>query len=114
MTETDPEGERITSISELKAEQDRQGSLIDEILGLLKGGKKTEPDGSGQPDNRTTTADPPPADVGEQTRQAVRDVMAERDQATKKEPPKPEVTPREAGQPGRDRLARAIFGKERK
>ena len=109
MTETPPEpqsGDSLdTRVSALETGQESIAEKVDKILGIL--GKPAAP---AEP---VTTADPAPAaDMGEQMRQAVRDVHAERDQAAAKDPPKPEVKPREAGQPGRQKLARVLYGKE--
>ncbi len=92
-----------------KLEDGQQSILgkLDQLLG--RGEDKAEP---------VAEADPAPdaPDVVEQMRQAVRDVHAERDQAAAAKPdkPKPEVKPREAGQPGRERLARVLYGREPK
>ena len=95
-------------VEKLEAGQETMTSKLDNILGLLDTGRGPK---DGEPS--TTTADPaPPADMAEQMRQAVRDVHAERDQAAAKEPPKPEVPPREAGQPAKQRLARVLYGKD--
>lgn len=80
---------------------------IDKILGLLDK-KPADPAGP------VTTADPAPGpDMAEQMREAVRAVHAE-EAAAAASKPKPEVTPREAGQPARSRLAAALYGKEPK
>jgi hypothetical protein len=105
---TGTEETRIASIDEMRAEQDRQGNLIDEILGLLKSGSRTDSDGSG----RITQADPPPApDIAEQVRQAVRDVAAET--AAGSGEPRPEQPPKEAGQPLRAKVQGFMFGKDK-
>ena len=96
-------------IAELRTEQQRQGTVLDELRSLIKG----QQDGPGAPPVR---GDPPPAaapDITEQVRQAVRDVNAEQAVAgAKPAPPKPERRPREVGQPGRQRLQRFLFGGE--
>ena len=89
-------------VAKLESGQESIAEKVDRILGILDKPKGDEP---------VTSADPAPADMGEQMRQAVRDVHAERDQAAAKEPPKPEVPPREAGQPAKQRLARVLYGK---
>ena len=93
-------------VGKLEAGQDSLSERIDRILGILD----KKPDAPGK--EPVTGADQPPADMAEQMRQAVRDVHAERDQAAAKEPPKPEVPPREAGQPAKQRLARVLYGKD--
>jgi len=99
------EPERIASIAELRAEQQRQAGVLDEIKALLAG----RGDPPGQP---VTRGDPPPADVpdiGEQMRAAIRAVNAERDAKTT--PPPPEKPPREVGGiRGKARLQRGLFG----
>ena len=91
-------------VARLETGQESIAEKVDRILGLLD----KKPEG----DPPVTSADPAPAaDMGEQMRQAVRDVHAERDQAAAKDPPKPEVPPREAGQPAKQRLARVLYGK---
>src|SRR5215475_4246993 len=76
-------------VGKLEAGQDSLSERVDKILGILD-----KPEG----DSPATSADlPPAADMAEQMRQAVRDVHAEAAQAEAKKP-KPEVTPREAGQ----------------
>lgn len=113
MSETAPEvkpdaplDDRVTA---LETGQDSLSGKIDEILGIIKGSKQDPP---AEP---VTTADPAPADMAEQMRQAVRDVHAERDQADAgKHTPVPEKPPREAGQPARQKLASVLYGKEPK
>ncbi len=96
-------------VTALETGQQSMSERIDRILGLLD---KKPADSSGT----TTVADPPPGpDMAEQMREAVRAVHAERDQAAAKDTgPKPEVTPREAGQPARSKLAAVLYGKEPK
>lgn len=97
-----------TRVGKLETGQESISTKVDRILGILD--KPADPGGP------VTTADPaPPAvDVAEQMRQAVRDVHAETEAAAKKDPPKPEVQPREAGQPFRQRLGEVIHGREPK
>lgn len=103
----DPLPERVGKI---EAEQERQGGILDKILGKL--------DGLSPADNPGVTrgTEPPagPADMGEQMRQAVRDVNAEAAAAAKDKPaaPEPETTPREVMIKGKERLQRALFGGE--
>lgn len=87
---------------------DKTDGKLDEVLGLLRGGK-TPPAGGPGP------APAAPADMAEQMRQAVRDVAAE--QAASKPPPAapaPEVPPREVLVRGKARLQRVLFGEEPK
>lgn len=110
MTTTPPEpqpGQPIDArVTALETGQQSMSERIDRILGLL--------DKPAAPKEPVTTADPPPGpDMAEQMREAVRAVHAERDAAAASAP-KPEVTPREAGQPGRSRLATVLYGKEPK
>ena len=99
-----PDGSLPERVSKLETGQDTIASKVDRILGILD-----KPDG----DAPATTADAPAADMGEQMRQAVRDVQAET-AAAGASAPKPEVRPREAGQPFRQRLAEVIHGREPK
>lgn len=103
-----PLAKRVDSI---EAEQQRQGGILDQILGKLgtlsPGGDSTV----------TTGTEPPagPADMTEQMRQAVRDVQAEADAEAGRaarlgKKPEPETTPREVMIKGKDRLQRALFG----
>jgi hypothetical protein len=94
-------------VGKIEAEQERQGGLLDKILGKLTGD-----------DGDTTVitgSEPPPAagDMTEQMRQAVRDVQAEADAEVGKAHRlgrKPETSPREVMVRGKDRLQRALFG----
>ena len=96
-------------VGALETGQESLAEKVDKILGIVSGGHKQEPT------EPVTTADPAPQDIAEQMRQAVRDVHAERDQADAgKSKPEPEHRPREAGQPGRQRAARILYGKEPK
>lgn len=101
-----PGGTLETRVGKLETGQESIAGKVDRILGIL--------DKPGQPaDPPVTAADPaPPADMAEQMRQAVRDVNAEAAAAAPKEAPKPEVQPREAGQPFRQRLGEVIHGRE--
>jgi hypothetical protein len=101
---TEPDGSLTERVGKLETGQDTIAGKVDRILGILD-----KPDG----DAPATTADAPAADMGEQMRQAVRDVQAET-AAAGVSAPKPEVRPREAGQPFRQRLAEVIHGKEPK
>lgn len=104
----DPLPERVGKI---EAEQERQGGVLDKILGKLDG---LSPAG----DSSVTEGTDPPAGAGdmtEQMRQAVRDVQAEADQEAGKaarlgKKPEPETTPREVMIKGKERLQRALFG----
>lgn len=91
-------------VSKLETGQESIAGKVDKILGILD--KPADPAAPS-----TTTADPAPADMGEQMRQAVRDVHAEA-AAAEASKPKPEVRPREAGQPFRQRLAEVVHGRE--
>ena len=97
-----PDGSLTERVGKLETGQDTIASKVDRILGILD-----KPEG----DAPTTTADPAPADMGEQMRQAVRDVHAEA-VAAEAAKPKPEQPPREAGQPFRQRLAEVVHGRE--
>lgn len=96
-----------TRVGKLETGQESIGAKVDKILGILD----KKPGG----DETVTSADAPPpaADMTEQMKEAVRAVNAE-SAAAKPDPPKPEVPPREAGQPFRERLGRAIHGREPK
>lgn len=105
----DPLPERVGKI---EAEQERQGGILDQILGKIDG---LSPAG----DTSVTTGTTPPAgpaDMTEQMRQAVRDVQAEADaeagRAARLGPkrPEPETTPREVMLKGKDKLQRIVFG----
>lgn len=99
-------------VSKIEAEQERQGGVLDKIVGML----------ADAPDSNTTVtrADEPPAaaatDMTEQMRQAIRDVSAEAAAAGKQEPASPpaETTPREVMIRGKERLQRALFGSDPK
>lgn len=101
--EPTPDGSLTERVGKLEDGQDTIAGKVDRILGLL--------DKPGTPAESTTTADPAPADMGEQMRQAVRDVHAEA-VAAEAAKPKPEQRPREAGQPFRQRLAEVVHGRE--
>jgi hypothetical protein len=96
------DGSLTERVGKLETGQDTIASKVDRILGILD-----KPEG----DAPTTTADPAPADMGEQMRQAVSDVHAEA-VAAEAAKPKPEQPPREAGQPFRQRLAEVVHGRE--
>lgn len=101
-----PIDQRVTA---LESGQESLTEKVDKILGIVSKGHDP------QPTEPVTTADPAPADMAEQMRQAVRDVHAERDQADAgKHTPVPEKPPREAGQPARQKLAGVLYGKEPK
>jgi hypothetical protein len=92
-------------VAKLETGQDSLMERVDKILGILEKPAGDEP---------VTRADEPPAaDMAEQMRQAVRDVHAET-AAAEAAKPKPEVTPREAGQPFRQRLGEVLHGREPK
>lgn len=106
MTTPPDEESRIASIAEMRAEQERQGGILDRLVAFMDGGKPaSEPPGA-----KTDPVDAP--DIGEQMRQAVRDVNAET--AAKAPEAKPEVPPAEAGQPRKNRLHGALYGREGK
>lgn len=116
----DPEADRITTIDQLKTEQDRQAGVLDELLSLVKGGQ--------QPPK--TGAAPAPGDSGDgggpdrlgEIKQAIRDVRAEdaaadaraahdAEHARLKEGAKaPEQQPRDAMPRGKARLQKLMFG----
>jgi hypothetical protein len=104
-TEPAPDGSLTERVGKLETGQESIAGKVDRILGLL------DKPGTPAADPGTTTADPAPADMGEQMRQAVRDVHAEA-VAAEAAKPKPEQRPREAGQPFRQRLAEVVHGKE--
>lgn len=106
--EPQPEQSLDKRVGALETGQESLAEKIDKILGIVSGGHKPEPT------EPVTQADPAPQDMAEQMRQAVRDVNAEQDQAAAKSKPEPEHKPREAGQPGRQRAARIMYGKEPK
>lgn len=97
-------------VGKIESEQERQGGVLDQILGKLTG--------SGSETTVTEGTDPPaaPGDVAEQMRQAVRDVQAEADAEAGKaarlggKRPDPETTPREVMVKGKDKLQRLMFG----
>jgi hypothetical protein len=102
-TETAPLESRV---GEIERKQDRQDGKLDRIIEMLPGVGSA---GGGEP---VTRADEPPAsaaDMAEQVRQAVRDVNAE---SASKEPsrPAPEMTPREVGIEGKQKLQAWLFG----
>jgi hypothetical protein len=104
-----PVGERVTRI---EAEQERQGGLLDKILGKLSG---TGDDRKAEPVTQGTDPAAGPADMTEQMRQAVRDVQAEDDAdagraARLGKRPEPETTPREVTLRGKDKLQKFLFG----
>lgn len=100
-----PIDQRVTA---LESGQESLTEKVDKILGIVSGDRGPKDD-----EASTTVADPAPADMAEQMRQAVRDVHAERDQADAgKHTPVPEKPPREAGQPARQKLAGVLYGKE--
>lgn len=117
-SDTGPEpADTDARFEKIEAEQERQGSILDEIRAALKGGHDT-------PAAAPAGADEPaPADMAEQMRQAVRDVNAEQQQADhdrqhaadhdRMRRPEPETTPREAMARGKARLQRAMFGGDR-
>jgi hypothetical protein len=101
--EPSPDGTLSDRVGKLEAGQESISTKVDRILGILDKPDSAEP---------VTSADAPPApDIAEQMAEAIRKVNAETAEAEKSKP-KPEVRPREAGQPGRQRLARALYGKE--
>lgn len=122
------EEDRITTIDELRAEQDRQAGVLDELLGLVRGGQQ-----HGQRGVRTAhDADREMVDrrldrgsrVQDEMRQAVRDVRAEEqaeearrqhdaDHARMRQQPEPEQQPREVMVSGKARLQRLLFGADK-
>lgn len=94
------DGSQQQQINDIRAEQQRQGTAIDRILGILD--KPGDPSPPSQPEAR------PEADMVEQMKTAVRAVNAEA--AASRPEPKPEVPPREPGKK-RDRMQRVLFGK---
>jgi hypothetical protein len=102
-------------VDKIEAEQERQGGVLDKILGKLGGG-----DSPDHPDSVTRGDQPPAAaaaDMAEQMRQAVRDVNAEDDAELGRahrlgqgQRPPAETSPREVMIRGKDRLQRAFFG----
>ena len=99
-----PDGSLTERVGKLETGQESMSTKLDSILDKLTGERVATAD-------RVTTADPAPADMGEQMRQAVRDVHAEA-VAAEAAKPKPEQRPREAGQPFRQRLAEVVHGRE--
>jgi hypothetical protein len=100
-------------IDKIEHEQERQGGILDKIVGMLGGDDKNDPTHVTQADDPKAAA----ADMGEQMRQAVRDVRAEEAAAAGTQEPKkpePETTPREVMIRGKDRLQRALFGQDPK
>jgi hypothetical protein len=95
----EPPKERLDKI---EAEQERQGSVLTEILALVKGKGAPEP-AAGDPPK------PDPGDMYEQMKRAVKEVNAEKPPPAPAKP-EPEVPPREPGR-RRDKVARFIFGK---
>jgi hypothetical protein len=99
-----PDAPLAQRVDGLEVEQKRQGGVLDRIENLLTTSGDT-----------VTSADQPPAaaaaDMGEQMRQAVRDVRAE-EAAAAPAPPPPETTPREVMIRGKDKLQRALFGSD--
>lgn len=115
--QTAGEEARVKSLDDrfgkIENEQERQGGLLEQILGKL-GGDKAEGD---PPVTRADEPGPSAGDMAEQMRQAVRDVRAEEAaEAAKQQPkePEPEKTPREVMVKGKDRLQRALFGSDTK
>jgi hypothetical protein len=106
-----PQAADAQRINRIEREQERQGGILDRIVGIL---------GSSRDDDDSVTRGGEPAlsagDMAEQMRQAVRDVRAEEAAAAKTEPatPAPETAPREVAVRGKDRLQAAIFGKNPK
>jgi len=100
-----PDGSLPERVSKLETGQESIIGKVDRILGILD-----KPEGDAPP----TSADPAPAaDMTEQMKEAVRAVHAET-AAAEASKPKPEMRPREAGQPFRQRLAEVVHGKEPK
>jgi hypothetical protein len=97
------EARQDQAIAELRAEQQRQGGVLEEIRGMLRGAAPAA----------ATTADPPPAapDITAQMKTAIREVNAETAPAAPPRP-RPETRPREVGQPRRQRLQKILFGAE--
>ena len=119
----DREANRIRSLDErfgaIESEQRAQRGILEQLRDALTG----DDDGGGG--GGAVTGDPAPggADMGEQMRQAIRDVRAE-DAAAEAErqhaadhdrlrQPPAERQPREVGVRGRDRLQRVLFGGDR-
>jgi hypothetical protein len=99
-----PDAPLAQRVDTIETEQKRQGGILERIESLL----------TTSSDSTVTSADQPPAttaaDMGEQMRQAVRDVNAEA--AAAPAPPPPETTPREVMIRGKDKLQRALFGSD--
>lgn len=92
-------------IRRLEDHQQQVDGKLDKILGMLKPGDGADP---------VTQPGPAPApapDIGEQMRQAVRDVAAEQASAQPQQPPA-ETAPREIGVRGKNRLQARLFGKD--
>jgi hypothetical protein len=116
----DREGGRITTIQELKTEQDRQAGVLDELLSIVKGGGQPAR-ASGQPSSGAAAPAGQPAPLSE-IKQAIRDVHAEDQaeadraagEAARKNPkqPEPEHVPRESAPGWKTRMQGALFGKE--
>lgn len=123
-TETDQETSRITTIADLKTEQDRQGGLIDELLTLVKGGQREEGKAHDAAQAHVENKLADPGHLGE-IRQAIRDVNAETAAAEQasahereherlrhgQEPA--EQQPRDAMVKGKARLQKMLFGADR-
>lgn len=101
------DGTLTERVDKLETGQESMSAKLDTILDRLTG-----PPASDEPVTRAD--EPAAADMAEQMKEAVRAVHAERDQAAAKEAPRPEVQPREAGQPAKQRMAAILFGKEAK
>lgn len=96
-------------IARLEAHQETVDGKLDQILGMLKPG-----DGGGgggaDPVTQPGPAPAPVADIGDQMRQAIRDVAAE--QASQQPAAPPEIPPREIGIKGKARLQGRMFGRD--
>lgn len=102
-----PGGTDSERIAALETHQHAMDGKLDKILDVLDhdGGDARPP---------VTQGDPPPepaAEIGEQMRQAVRDVAAEQAARTPAAPA-PEKPPREITVKGKARLQRRLFGGE--
>jgi hypothetical protein len=118
----DAETDRITTIKDLKTEQNRQAGVLDELLSIVKGGGQHTGTAHGQASGPAAPGQQPAAlsDI----KQAIRDVHAEDQaeadraagEAARKNPPgkepEPEHTPREAAPTWKTRMQGALFGKE--
>ena len=122
------EEDRITTIGELRAEQDRQAGVLDELLDLVRGGQQhgqravrtahdTDREAVGRRLDRGSR-------VQDEMRQAIRDVRAEEqaeearrqhdaDHARIRQQPEPEHQPREVMVSGKARLQRLLFGADK-